>query len=107
MLKLIMVKENVLDTLFPNKKVKWTIVSAIKEAKKYKTRQDFIKGHPGAYTWLLKNGLHKLDLLLPPQRKRWTAESAIAEANKYKSRSEFREKSPGAYQFLIREKVKV
>lgn len=95
-------KKNKLNDIFPTTKKIWTLADAISEAKKYKSKLDFIKKGAGAYNWLRNNSPTTLDNLFPIIRKKWTIHSALKEAKKYKSRKEFAKNSPGAYQWLLK-----
>ena len=86
----------------------WNIFENVREeALKYKTRNEFKKGSPGAYNSACKNGW--LDIvcshmvLEKGDRGYWDIfENVREEALKYKTRNEFKKGSSGAYKSAIR-----
>lgn len=83
----------------------WTLHRCIEEAKKYKTRKEFINHSYVCYQVSLKNNW--IDIVcneLPGWRPKnfWTKESCADEAKKYKTRVEFEKYSSSAYQKSIR-----
>lgn len=56
-------KNGLLDEVIPSKRFKWTIDSAIEEARKYKGRDAFRTSHRNAYLLLREHGL--LDTVFP------------------------------------------
>lgn len=84
---------------------KWNKESCYKEAKKCKSRSEFIKKNGSAYNAAKKNGWLDdyiwFDIL---RRKRWTYDSCFDEAKKYITLIEFRKKSYGAYTRALRNK---
>ena len=77
----------------------WTKETIEEEAKKYKTRKEFVESSPSAYA--VASRLKILDSVCKHmvllQRKKWTKEEAQKEALKYKERGEFQMKSNGCY----------
>ena len=81
----------------------WDEESALKEAKKYKTRLEFMDGSILAYGWLQGKGLlHKLDSILTSKRNNWNLELSLKEAKKYKTISLFKKNRGAAYGWLCR-----
>ena len=87
---------------------KWDLKSALREAKKSKSRSAFMKKPASAYQWLARNKkLPELDSVLPrvrASRINWELNSALREAGKFKSRREFRRNAASAYLWLWRNK---
>ena len=91
----------------PNKKIykHWDYKSTYDEAQKYKSRGDFKKGNPSAYTSARK---HKwLDdyywfIQKHKQKGYWNYESCYNEAKKHNSLSEFHKCSPCAYRKALK-----
>lgn len=86
-------------------RIKHTIESVIKEARKHKTRGEFQKSCASIYVWCHNNGHLKNEdifghMVKPkPNRVKWNLENATLEALKYKSRKEFEINSAGAYKW--------
>lgn len=77
---------------------KWTKETCEEEARKYKTRGEFIKGNVSAYNVALKNGwLGDYDWFEQKHHDKWTKETCAEEASKYKTRNEFRKSCDSAY----------
>ena len=83
----------------------WTIERCKKEAIKYKTKTEFCKNAPGAYTASLKHGW--LDAvcshMLVKWKKKWADKTICKnEALKYSTRSDFAKHCNGAYTYAMR-----
>ena len=80
--------------------IKWNQETCFEEAKKYKTKVEFIKNASGAYAASLKNKwINNYTWFEKPivHNKKWTYETCYNEASKYKSNKEFKNKNSGAY----------
>lgn len=83
----------------------WDIKKVIEEAKKYKTKQEFLHNSPGAHSAANRlNIMNDLEKLWIPANK-WTVENVLLEAKKYKTRKEFANKSNSAYNKARRFKI--
>ena len=81
-------------------KTVWTYESCYEEAKKYKSKIEFKKAAPTAYSKARKNGWLIEYNWFTPLRKDlgfWTKEQCHEEAKKYKSKTDFMKGSPTAY----------
>ena len=83
------------------RKMKWSKETALAEALKYSTMQEFKKGGGGAYNFLI---YRKLLNVCCSHMKRpneiWTKKTARVEALKYDNINDFRKYSKGAYSFI-------
>lgn len=78
----------------------WTKEEVLKEAKKYKTKSEFHKNSPSAFSYAKKLGIREecyKHMVLPSRIQKWTPVEIKKEALKYKSRSDFQRGSRGAY----------
>jgi len=81
--------------------VKWTKVNCLKEALKYKSRNEFKHGNENAYTasirnkWLDEISIHMIGKYNP--RGFWTKEKCLIESLKYKVRDHFKKNSASAF----------
>jgi hypothetical protein len=81
--------------------LKWTDEKLSEEAKKYKTRGEFLLNSKNAYAAARGKGKDFLDVVCSHMdilRTRWTDEKLIEEAKKYSTRSEFQRENSGSYQ---------
>ena len=78
---------------------KWFKNTCAREARKYATRVEFIKGSSGAYDAAMSNGwLDEVCAHMKRQRvRKWTKAMLIAEAQKYTTLKGFRKQVPSAY----------
>lgn len=87
-------------------RIKWTYEMLAAEALKYKTRGEFKKKSPIAYSSAHKRKfLDEICVHMEFQRTYWTDEMLAAEALKYKTRAEFSKKSNDAYMSSKRKKI--
>lgn len=70
--------------------------NCMNEAKKYKSKSQFIKGSPGAYASALRHGWVD-NYTWSEKRDRWNEKTCLEEARKYQSLKDFYENSSGAY----------
>ena len=79
---------------------KWPEDKCLDEAKKYKTKSEFMRGSKGAYEMARSNGWLNnytwFEEMCKPSGY-WTQERCYAEAKRYNTKKEFRLKSGGAY----------
>ena len=81
----------------------WTYDKVEEDAKKYKTRKEFMKGSPTAYVLSHKNSLlnDTISSIFPKEEKNpngyWTYERVKEEAKKYNTRKKFQTGSSSAY----------
>lgn len=73
------------------------------EARKYKTRSEFIHGSNGAYAAALRYGWSDEAMAHMPSPTRWTRESARAEAKKFSNRGAFHDEAQGCWEYATRE----
>ena len=85
-----------------SEKLIWTRENVIAESHKYKTRNEFKKKSPTAYSSAARYCLLSSMTWLKPATVRWNDDDVIAESKKYGSRTEFREKSGSAYAYARR-----
>jgi len=86
-------------------RIEWNLESALKEAKKHKTRTEYATTVSGAYNWLANNKkMILLDKVFPKNRKKWSEKKVLKEIKKYKTRKNFRTKSVAAYVWLVKNK---
>jgi hypothetical protein len=93
--------KNLLSTRFKTKE--WSLPAVKKEAKKYKSKVDFVKYSSGAYYWATKNG--KIDEVcshFKTNNIKWNLEMAKEIASKYKSFKDFREHEPKCFSYFRR-----
>lgn len=77
---------------------KWNWKTCYEEAKKYKTKSDFIKNNGSAYSAARKNGWLKEYIWLKNKRhETWTYEACLQESLKYQTRTQFARACAGAY----------
>ena len=88
---------------------KWTKDQILEKARLFKTRSDWLKGHPPSYQASRKYGYHEeatKGMLkkgrLNQHAAKWTKESAHKEALKYKSKKEWTKHSAGSRMYAIR-----
>ncbi len=70
--------------------------NCINEAKKYKSKSQFINSSPGAYASALRHGWVD-NYTWSEKRDKWNEETCLEEARKYQSLKDFYENSSGAY----------
>lgn len=86
---------------------KWTDELIMIEAKKYKTKGEFCRNAPGAYTSASLRGLiNKFCSHMEFGGTKWNDKKVIEEAKKYKTLSDFSAGSPSAYVTCMRNKIK-
>ena len=116
-------KMNILDEVCSHMTAKkvpnnyWTESNIKLEAKKYKTRSQFLKGKPGAYRSAICTGiLDNICMHMKPPKKDisyedkngvikhvfWDKKRIITEAKKYQNKSDFIKKASGAYKAALR-----
>lgn len=93
-----------MNTKKVNKKGYWTKEKCADEVLKYKSKIELYKNSPGAYMYLLRNGLLN-DVCINMRTKKtngyWTKDRCFSEAVKFNTRSEFYKKSSGAYRSAL------
>lgn len=79
-------------------RMRWTYEMLAEEAKKYKTKSEFRKGSPSAYTIAYRYGImDKICTHMTPLLHKWSEEELAQEALKYMTRKEFEVGSKNAY----------
>lgn len=76
---------------------KWTKEAVFEEAKKYQTRNEFLKGCSSAYDVARKNKWLKEMTWFVNGYVKWTKEKAFEESKKYQTRTQFCKHNKGAY----------
>lgn len=83
----------------------WNKETCYNEAKKYKTKAEFIKNSHSAYVISTKNNWYKeYDWLIGVRRNYWNKETCYNEAKKYKTKTEFKNACVGAYDVSCKNK---
>lgn len=86
------------------RKRKWTYEKCQEEAKKFKTKTAFQKGHPGAYLYARRHGFLKnfdwFEEIKKPNGY-WTRERCEEESRKYHSKKEFVRGCPAAHHAAV------
>lgn len=88
----------------PQKAFLWTDSALQKEALKYKTKVDFLRGNQRAHHAATRHGIldHICKHMVPLKRPRITLEIALSESLKFRTKSSFEKGSPGAYKFVVK-----
>jgi len=82
--------------------IMWTLDLLKKEASKYKTRLDFLRGSESAYKAAERQGILQ-DLLKDMEPDfQWTEDKVREESKKYKTRMDFKKGSKTAYNYAIK-----
>lgn len=79
-------------------KSKWNHDTCLEEARKYKSRTEFLKKCGRAYDAARRNGWLDEYTWFKPKLQSWNKDTCLEEAHKYKSRSEFQKKCSCAYE---------
>lgn len=85
----------------------WTKQRCLEEAKKYKTRMEFMKNSAVAYQKSRDtyNCLDEICSHMPPSLTKWNYDLALKTAKKYKSREELRKNQQSCIQWIRRNKL--
>ncbi len=91
-----------LDELYGNQKVIWTLQSLTTEASKYSTKEEFRRSNGSAYGACLGRFPGLIDQFFDNHLRYWKDEEKILEeARKYTKRSDFKRESSGAYKAAL------
>lgn len=91
-----------LDELYGNQKIIWTLQSLTTEASKYSTKKEFSRSNNSAYSACLSRFPGLIDQFFENRLKYWKDErKALEEARKYTKRSDFKRESSGAYKAAL------
>ena len=82
--------------------IKWTRETVFEESRKYKSRGEFQKNSPSAYSVAQQNKWLDEMTWLKPQLKTWNKENVIKEAAKYPTKAMFLKNSSVAYRVARR-----
>lgn len=86
---------------------KWILSGAITEAKKYSSRTEMWKSHPGLYKWFRLNAKDEMERIFPYRHRfdKWDEKSVIRAMKKASSRKSFNQEFSGAASWLRKNKV--
>ena len=92
-----------------NPKGYWTKERCQEESLKYKTRSEFMRDHPGGYSYCKKNKIideicSHMNNKIIKSKGYWTKERCQEEALKYRMRSIFQKESISSYQISLNNK---